>query len=652
MQNTEAKEGTFAWIWLISSFVEWLSNPGGVYWISGKPGSGKSTLVEYLTSTERTELHLRRNSNIQWIVLRFFFDFGGGKGLKNSFEGLLRSLLYQLIKAMPQLNTLALDDSEHNYFSSWPEHRLRNVLRTLLKDAKKGACIFVDGVDEYEGGVISLIQFLENLTTDKYGQWASIKVCVSSRPEPEPFQFLQHRPNISMSDHNESGIRSYSRRTLKALGSEAHKDLDILRLSDVIATRAEGVFLWARFALSELIRGYCQAEDIRELERRLENIPRSLEEVYDRMLGRMEPLAKKECMIMLRLVCFAKRELLWEEFLVATGIAMDKDAVFYKIFYDDMASPNYAPDLCKSLAKRIRAKAVGLLELVNTKDIYGGTFLTLRLIHRTVRTYLDLKGWQILGEVEGANSVGHESFYVKIGARYLHRLLRRCKLERNTTISARQKWLDESDLYHFVLPGIDASNDFVSIYPFFTYAAAYIFEHARSFERYGASSYPLLHSHLTEQLFRFHSFCDGMLIGSPCRCCHHESLIFSPGDFDAIYVALLHGLVSYCKSDLATRVPAPGQELWDRALLCAMPASNFRPIGRAFGVQATVSLALQSLTTLRNFIFSRRSMTLGCGIWCYNMSPSRTFGLPTTMRRLSLFFGCSLEILNTILRSV
>lgn len=32
-----------------SSFVGWLHQAGGLYWISGKPGSGKSVLTKYLT---------------------------------------------------------------------------------------------------------------------------------------------------------------------------------------------------------------------------------------------------------------------------------------------------------------------------------------------------------------------------------------------------------------------------------------------------------------------------------------------------------------------------------------------------------------------------------------------------------------------------
>ena len=81
---------------------------------------------------------MHKYSSVKWKVLRFFFDFRKGKGVTNSFEGLLRSLLHQLIKKMPQIDVRGLDDSEEDSISGWPEHRLRNALRRSLESAKMG----------------------------------------------------------------------------------------------------------------------------------------------------------------------------------------------------------------------------------------------------------------------------------------------------------------------------------------------------------------------------------------------------------------------------------------------------------------------------------------------------------------------------------
>lgn len=95
-----------------------------------------------------------------------------------------------------------------------------------------------------------------------------------------------------MSEHNASGISSYCLRTLEWLGPEFLEDVDLSRPSRVIAERAEGVFLWARFALYEVIQGHSSGENFKELLVRLQSTPLELEDVYDRMLSRIEPIAK------------------------------------------------------------------------------------------------------------------------------------------------------------------------------------------------------------------------------------------------------------------------------------------------------------------------------------------------------------------------
>ena len=567
----------------------------GVYWISGKPGSGKSTLVDHLVNNPRTKSELGQRNNMAWTILHFYFDFRGGQGISNSFEGLLRSLLYQLVEAMPQLEVKGVDDGRRDHFSDWSERRLREILRTSLENAKGGVCIFVDGLDEYAGDdVLDLIQFLKSLAPSKGSQRTSIKVCVSSRPETIPSQLLLHLPNLSTSEYNESGIRSYCLRTLEAVEPEVRKDLDISRLTGIIARLAEGVFLWARFAQKEVFRGHCSGENFAELLERLQAIPRDLEDVYDRMLSRLEPTAKQECMIMLQLVCFARRSLTWQELLVATNFAMNKDVVISERICSDEDSGN-APKVYDTFARRLRAKAVGLLELVKTDDFDDEVP---KLIHRSVSTYLNQKGWQTLGALKGEISIRAESLYVETCTRYLHCLLRHCRLETNTSQSIWDEWFDGKVFFMPKKPRINGST---GIYPFFAYAARYVFVHANFVEQYGygygASSYTLLHDALTEQFFNL-IFRGEFYLG--VRGCKWEFLY---EDFDAIFVAFFFGLVQYCIDDLATRSPAPGQVFWERALRCALFqgdrsfAGNFA--GNFAGSTETVILALRNIITVK-----------------------------------------------------
>ena len=476
---------------------------------------------------------------------------------------------------------LSLKDSERT--SGWPKHKLRDALLRSLETAKEGLCIFVDGLDEYEGDMLELIEFLRSLPTNIESQGAPVKICISSRPEPVLYQLLQDLPRLSISDYNKPGIRSYCLYTMEGLGPMACDGLDIPYSSSTIVARADGVFLWARFALDELIQGHSEGETREEIEFRLALIPSGLEEIYDRMLGRMKPLAKKECMAMLQLVCFIKRErnLSWQEHLMATDIAMDKDVVFRMHKNGDEDSNAY-----KVYAKRLRAKALGLLELI--KGTSRVEAFSVKLIHRSVSSYLDQKGWQILDASGPCDLVRHESFYVETCIQYLRRLMRQLNSEENTN-----SWRDDEGFYKKSgLHGYEVDPP----YPFLDYSARYIFEHARALEKHRVSSYALLHDHLTEQIVRLHVRVhqDYYSTRFPHADLMLGKLIFEK--FDPIYWAFFHGLVSYCKSDLASRISAPGQVFWDRALRCAIRSYLLVDCERASKV---LSLALENVMAVQ-----------------------------------------------------
>lgn len=93
---------TFNWAYDDTSvgLSEWLQNGTGIFWINGKPASGKSTLMKYLYQDPRTEELLGAGSwqsGARLMKASFFFHHRGTNTQK-SFEGLLRSLVSQLLE--------------------------------------------------------------------------------------------------------------------------------------------------------------------------------------------------------------------------------------------------------------------------------------------------------------------------------------------------------------------------------------------------------------------------------------------------------------------------------------------------------------------------------------------------------------------------
>lgn len=86
-----------------NSFQEWLSSGNGIYWVNGKAGSGKSTLMRYIFDDIRTSEHLRKWSKRVPVTIATFFFWNSGTPEQKSQIGLLRALLFQILHQHPHL---------------------------------------------------------------------------------------------------------------------------------------------------------------------------------------------------------------------------------------------------------------------------------------------------------------------------------------------------------------------------------------------------------------------------------------------------------------------------------------------------------------------------------------------------------------------
>ena len=103
-KNGKAKERPW------SDFDEWLCGGQELYWISGKVGSGKSTLMEFLRSEKsHIDARLAHWAGDTDLMTVFFYFCNPGTELQKSTRGLLRSLLYQIVDQRPNLVHLMMD---------------------------------------------------------------------------------------------------------------------------------------------------------------------------------------------------------------------------------------------------------------------------------------------------------------------------------------------------------------------------------------------------------------------------------------------------------------------------------------------------------------------------------------------------------------
>jgi predicted ATPase len=73
---TDSHKGTFDWAFSRNGpgFVEWLESDASLYWINGKAGSGKSTLMKFIAEDSKLKKHLKvQDPSLDLLCAKFFF---------------------------------------------------------------------------------------------------------------------------------------------------------------------------------------------------------------------------------------------------------------------------------------------------------------------------------------------------------------------------------------------------------------------------------------------------------------------------------------------------------------------------------------------------------------------------------------------------
>ncbi|KAK5937913.1 hypothetical protein PMZ80_010042 [Knufia obscura] len=291
-QQISARAGSpkhVEWVW-DTTFKTWLEGPGSFYWITGLPGSGKSTLMRHICESRGTLDALQRSGH-KWVAPHFFFDFRAGESMANSSEGMLRSLLYQLVNRLPHV----ADRIDHILFGDTFEHNsLQSCMDAICEavtSSSEMVCAFVDGLDEFQGEALHLLDVIHSLE-DRAG----IKVRLASRPYSIFKRDLSRFPHLAMQNHNEESIRLYAASKMGASRLQASLPE---RLVDGICEKARGVFLWARLATDELSRNCLAGKSVEEMEACLGQMPAEVKDMYQRILDQLPPVLELEAVMLL-----------------------------------------------------------------------------------------------------------------------------------------------------------------------------------------------------------------------------------------------------------------------------------------------------------------------------------------------------------------
>ena len=297
-------------------------------------------------------------SDPRWNIVRFFFDFRAQSGLANNLEGFLRSLLLQTLKQNPssEKGLRCFEEKFGSYkVGTWPSSTLKEALINVLLETSTNLCILVDGLDEFSGEMQELLTFFRKIPPAT-NTGHLVKVCLASRPQPVIVLALSEWPGLQMEAHNTDAIQKYAFTTMENLGVAA---FDRRRFSAEIAKRAEGVFLWARFAVTEIINGYAEGENIGELYQRLEALPPDMEELYAYIFSRMHSRDREEARILFQLVCFAQQPFRDDDYINLRQLK-EAAAIVQNVVSEPENSSSF--EELEGFRRRLKAKSGGLLE--------------------------------------------------------------------------------------------------------------------------------------------------------------------------------------------------------------------------------------------------------------------------------------------------
>lgn len=276
----------------VSDFVE---HSSGVFFLRGKPGSGKSTLMKYLTAgrgKQKVDQRLRKWAGQKRSIRVSTMFLLHGTPLQRSLEGFYRTLFFELICQCPQLvdvlfpnrSTRGIADDFHG--SSFRLETLQEAWTRLISIRRHDTlriCVFIDGLDELEGNSADRLKFAQIL--HDWAESEDIKIIVSGRPNAEFNRvFDQPQRRIDLQDLTRADIRKILTKIFEEIQHLSDLTPDnIEELVIEISGQSEGVILWAVLVGKNLEDDIIHGKPLSAMKHTIQTLPTGIEDLYNIM---------------------------------------------------------------------------------------------------------------------------------------------------------------------------------------------------------------------------------------------------------------------------------------------------------------------------------------------------------------------------------
>jgi hypothetical protein len=385
----QAHRNTFQWAF-DSRLSEWFSSGSGIFWVSGKPGSGKSTFMKFIASHAQTkELLARWSGSMETLAVGAHFFWIAGTAIQKSWQGLLQSLLFDVLYKHPSVIPLisparwaaAKTGQIQTVTEPWSVTELMAALRALAstKDMPLKICFFIDGLDEYSSDHNELCNVLRDMASSPH-----IKMCLSSRP------WAVFEDSFGGDDAKRLDIHELTRNDIWGFVSdqlqghprwadEATQEVSLqkARLIEQIAASSAGVFLWAFFVTRLLQEDLSAGVMISDMHERLRELPSDLEHLFKHILQSVSSIDHSKMAGVLQTTAYALEPLHIDLYWL-----VEKEVDEYDHAYQcqiGATPPELILQQREQISRSIDDKTKGLLKVVHQR---------VEFLHRTVKDFV------------------------------------------------------------------------------------------------------------------------------------------------------------------------------------------------------------------------------------------------------------------------
>lgn len=314
-QARKKRHGTTSlWLSQTAEYRDWLKDPASsFFWCSGILGAGKTVLTAAIID----DILCRRSSKDN--VGYFFCRYDDEKSL--TAKDIIGSLIRQALESCVPPTSVELKLTDLHRCSHPDVDDLEPLFGEVITSSLKHF-IILDGVDECsKGEKDALLDVLARVFAMPSN---NLKLFIASRDSLESdlysrFEILRHR---SMRNSEvQLDIQTYIEETIRDKFKNNHLVLGrvelLFEIRDALVERADGMFLWVYFQIEEI----CEQQTDEGILRILHNLPKNMNETYERILAKIIDQGKSETAgKVFRWVATVKRPLYLEEIREAIAV--------------------------------------------------------------------------------------------------------------------------------------------------------------------------------------------------------------------------------------------------------------------------------------------------------------------------------------------